>query len=137
MWQSFPKVDPRHPGSLDSFLIQIAEWRIRDLFRRRSLTGQETKYRRIDPRDIRPTATMADTVAEEAEFDRVEELVDVAAAREEIRQAVHNLYPPFRDKVYRRFWLQQPVPFSGHWWHGPSGAKRTLSQQLGHLRGLV
>ncbi|WP_329105570.1 sigma-70 family RNA polymerase sigma factor [Micromonospora sp. NBC_01699] len=145
MWQAYQRLDGPGPN-LDSYLIQAAKWHVLRVLNRRKWTGQD-KVRA--PRGVNSAGVVhADQVEQSYPDDVMREwhevsaedaaygVADLADVRAEVREAVAALAPTQRDRLYRKFWLDESVFLSGNWWRDPRwGARAVLVGKLGHLQG--
>ncbi|MFC6021520.1 sigma factor [Plantactinospora solaniradicis] len=146
MWVAFEQRQAEG-ANLSSYLIQAARWQILRVLDRRKWTGQE-KTRA--PRGINSTGIIHPDEVEQfypsdimSEWDEVAtddglERSDIADVRAEIRGAVAAIpNDNHRDKLFRKFWLDESVPLSGNWWRDPKfGARARLQESLSHLRSV-
>ncbi|MEV0267751.1 sigma-70 family RNA polymerase sigma factor [Hamadaea sp. NPDC050747] len=145
MWKAYEKADTAKRGSLDSYLIQAAKWHILTVLNRRKWTGQE---KTPAPHGINSKGGVihADQVEQMYPDDVMREWDEVAGTehgyavaelddiRAEVRAAVAELNPNQRDRVFRRFWLDEAVYTSGNWWNDPRwGVRAVLRAKLAHL----
>ncbi|BCJ41705.1 hypothetical protein GCM10010168_52970 [Actinoplanes ianthinogenes] len=145
MWQAYEKRG-NDGRNLDSYLIQAAKWQILQVLDRRKWTGQD-KTRAPRGRNspghvihadqveqLHPDHVMAnwDEAAADAAGYCAAELADV---RSQVRDALAFLPPSHRDRLFRKFWLDESVPLAGGWWGSPNyGARTRLRAQLAHLQ---
>ena len=128
MWKALHNFD-ESKGSLPSLLTRNAKTAMRDKVRRQTWTGAP---RARGHRRERPATPVDNLMAMDKRRVPFPASADIAAHREEVRNAVAKLSPSVRDAIFRKFWLDESVP-TGLWYR----AKPKLAEELSHLRGLV
>lgn len=150
MWKAYDKGNAT--SNLDSYLIRAAKWQILRVLDRRQWTGQDkspgagfrgNQWQRADApagrihpdqvEQLYPDDVMRDwdEVSGSEHGYHLAELDDLRSA---VREAVAALSPSQRDRVFRKFWLDESVPLSGNWWRDPRwGVRARLVEKLAHL----
>lgn len=120
MWKAYINYDSER-GPLDLWLKANARWRMKTI-----VSGHYNKENADE---------------EVPELPYVIGDIETAYHDGEIMDAINRLTPKQRDYVFRRFWLgQYESEMKAHFgytptglWHGKSGARMKLQQQLAHL----
>lgn len=121
--------------NLDSYLIQAAKWHIQQSWTRRLWTGQPRIHHggpfqgsRIYTDEIEslyPHSTMQDwsPVSTDQYSD--------PWLTERVLAAVNTLTQVQKERIFRKFWLDEAVLLTGGWWSDPrNGAKHKLRREL-------
>lgn len=144
MWRAHRERDHSNPGSMDSYLIQAAKWKILNLLDGKSLTGGrassqrsnkgEKKLRWHEAESAYDHRTMADW-DQVAITDPLLEAVGGTGISARVADALSKLTPTQHERIYRKFWLDEVVYTSGRWWYDPKcGARAILREELADLR---
>jgi DNA-directed RNA polymerase specialized sigma24 family protein len=120
MWHALDTYDPSL-GALPPWLTTAAKMRMREVVYRGNWTGTlgAKGHRREAPA----------VPVEIDEFDRADDSLDAEGAMD-VRAAVRELSPSVRGAIFRKFYLDLPVP-TGLW----SRSKPILREKLAHLNG--
>lgn len=126
IWKALPKSAGSNPVS---YLMTAAKWRVSNVASGSKLqTGQEPfrgRPRAEIPVEVDPEHPSWGSVDPET-MDYSDQAV--------VREAVNTLPDVYKDRVFRRFWLDEAVHLTGKWWCGDRGVRNRLLEELEWLR---
>lgn len=132
MWEAYSKSTKEN---IESYLVKAARWRLDQISNQgRQMFGYPSNGTQVRGRPDKYIGM--DIIPDLMFWGSYDNTPDDPILTKRVRQAVATLPPRMKDKVFRRFWLDEPgVQLSGTWWYGSHrsvGAKQKLLEALGH-----